>query len=83
MKKINAFQLIQLLLDYGAHLDTPNKTGDTPARLISSNSLNSINLVKYLTLQCHAAQAICKYGLKTESTELPVTLHQFLELHRD
>ncbi|XP_031787404.1 protein fem-1 homolog C isoform X1 [Nasonia vitripennis] len=73
--------LIKLLLDHGAHLDTPNKAGDTPARLISSNSVNSINLVNYTTLQCHAAQAIIKYGLKC--TELPVTLHHFLELHRE
>ncbi|XP_023247267.1 protein fem-1 homolog C isoform X2 [Copidosoma floridanum] len=72
--------LVKLLLDYGAHLDTPNKAGDTPAKLISSNSLNNINLVKYLTLQCQAAQAVCKYGIK--SKELPLTLYHFLEYHR-
>ncbi|XP_015594899.1 protein fem-1 homolog C [Cephus cinctus] len=73
--------LIKLLLDYGAHLDTPNKSGDTPARLISSNSLNNVNLVNYITLKCHAAQAICKYGIRC--TELPATLHRFLEFHRE
>ncbi|KAL7302504.1 hypothetical protein TKK_0005147 [Trichogramma kaykai] len=72
-------KLIKLLLDHGAHLDTPNLVGDTPARMISSNAVNDINLVNYLTLQCHAAQAICKYGI--ECKELPVTLHRFIELH--
>ncbi|XP_058800378.1 protein fem-1 homolog A [Phymastichus coffea] len=73
--------LIKLLLDYGAHLDVPNKAGDIPARLISSNSLNNVNLVKYITLQCHAAQAISKYGIKC--TELPVTLQHFLKFHME
>lgn len=74
-------QLIKLLLDYGAHLDTPNKAKDTPARLISSNPINYINLVNYITLKCHAAQAICKYGIRY--TELPATLHHFLEFHKE
>ncbi|EGI62018.1 Protein fem-1-like protein A [Acromyrmex echinatior] len=73
--------LIKLLLDYGAHLDTPNRAGDTPARLISSNPLNSVNLLNYTSLQCQAAQAVCKYGIR--STELPITLRYFLELHRE
>jgi len=68
-------------LDHGAHLDTPNRAGDTPARLISSNPLNSVNLLNYTSLQCQAAQAVCKYGI--HSAELPVTLRYFLELHRE
>lgn len=74
-------QLVQLLLDYGAHVDTPNKAGYTPARLISSNSRNQVNLVNYTSLQCYAAQVICKYGIRC--TDLPITLHRFLELHRE
>ncbi|XP_011137078.1 protein fem-1 homolog A [Harpegnathos saltator] len=74
-------QLVKLLLDYGAHLDTPNRAGDTPARLLSCNPLNRVNLVNYISLQCHAAQAICKYGIRV--TDLPVTLHHFLELHKE
>ncbi|XP_033209315.1 protein fem-1 homolog C [Belonocnema kinseyi] len=73
--------LIKLLLDYGAHLDTPNKAGETPASLIASNPASNINLVNYTSLQCHAAQAICKYGI--QCNELPATLHQFLEFHRE
>ncbi|XP_014486869.1 PREDICTED: protein fem-1 homolog A [Dinoponera quadriceps] len=73
--------LVKLLLDYGAHLDTPNRAGDTPARLLSCNPLNTVNLVSYISLQCHAAQAIYKYGIR--GTDLPVTLHHFLELHKE
>ncbi|XP_012287674.1 protein fem-1 homolog CG6966 [Orussus abietinus] len=73
--------LVQLLLDHGAHLDTPNKAGDTPILLLSSNPENDLNLVKYITLQCHAAQAIRKYGIRC--SELPATLHRFLEYHMD
>ncbi|XP_066581895.1 protein fem-1 homolog C [Prorops nasuta] len=72
--------LIKLLLDNGAHIDTPNKAGKTPARLISSNPLNNVNLMKYVTLRCQAAQAICKYGIS--STDLPITLYKFIDLHR-
>ncbi|KAJ8687167.1 hypothetical protein QAD02_022961 [Eretmocerus hayati] len=72
--------LIKLLLDHGAHIDTPNKAGDTPAKLISSNPLNDIHLVNYITLRCHAAQAISKYGIPC--TDLPATLQPFLEFHR-
>jgi len=68
-------------LDYGAHLDTPNRTGDTPARLICANPLNTISVVKHISLQCQAAQAICKYGICTK--ELPITLRDFLDLHRE
>lgn len=62
-------------------MDTPNKAGDTPAHLISLNPHNNVNLVKYMTLQCHAAQAIVKYEIKC--IELPATLHEFIEFHRD
>ncbi|XP_043469378.1 protein fem-1 homolog C [Leptopilina heterotoma] len=81
--KPNNFQteLVKLLLDYGAHLDTPNKAGETPAQLIASNPCNNISLVNYTSLQCHAAQTICKYGI--QCTELPVTLHEFLKLHQE
>lgn len=73
--------LIKLLLDYGAHLDTPNYIGDTPARFIRRNPHNSVNLVNYMTLCCYAAQAILKYEIPCE--DLPVTLHEFLEFHRE
>lgn len=81
-QSINWFlQLIKLLLDHGAHVDTPNKAGDSPATLISQNPHNRVNLLNYMTLQCHAAQAIFKYGIPCE--QLPVALHRFLEFHRE
>lgn len=69
------------MLDYGAHLDTPNKAGNTPADLISSYPGNNVNLVKYISLQCHAAHAMCKYGI--DCIELPSALQEFLEFHRE
>ena len=76
--------LIKLLLDYGAHLDTPNRAGETPVRLISSNLMNNVNLVNYISLRCYAAQAIRKYGIRCRRhIDLPDTLYQFLELHRE
>ncbi|XP_034949991.1 protein fem-1 homolog CG6966 isoform X2 [Chelonus insularis] len=73
--------LIELLLDYGAHLDTPNRAGETPAQMISSNPYNTINLVNYMTLRCFAAQTIFKYNIPCD--ELPIALHEFLELHSE
>lgn len=72
--------LINLLLDHGAHLDVPNKTGKTPAHLISSYPGNNVNLLNYISLKCHAAQAMCKYGINC--TELPSVLQEFLKFHR-
>ncbi|KOC59247.1 Protein fem-1 like protein C [Habropoda laboriosa] len=76
--------IVKLLLDYGAHLDIPNKARITPLQLISSNSMNTVNLMKYITLRCYAAQAILKYGIRCRTdTDVPETLYQFVESHRE
>ncbi|XP_076240814.1 protein fem-1 homolog C-like [Calliopsis andreniformis] len=73
--------VIKLLLDYGAHLDIADNWGQTPVELISSNSLNKVNLASYIRLQCLAAQVIRKY--KIQWLELPVSLQHFVESHKE
>ncbi|KZC08594.1 Protein fem-1 like protein A [Dufourea novaeangliae] len=72
--------LIKLLLDYGAHIDVVDRTGETPIQMIVSNSAIKMNLANYMSLKCWAARAILKCGIQW--TELPVSLHQFVQFHK-
>ncbi|RZF41868.1 hypothetical protein LSTR_LSTR005330 [Laodelphax striatellus] len=71
---------VRLLLDNGAHLDPPNKKGETPATLIQENAESSIPLVPYVSLQCLAATAIVYYRIPYAG-EVSVALEHFVRLH--
>lgn len=75
-------KLVEMLLEAGAHLDQPNKAGDCPALLISVNPHNNINLVKYSSLRCLAASAVCRYRIPY-SGQIPVTLESFVSFHQE
>nr|BAL61211.1 fem-1 homolog A-like protein [Locusta migratoria manilensis] len=72
--------LVQLLLDHGAHLDTPNRAGDSPAVFVAVNPLNNVHLVNYITLRCMAATAVAKYKIPYKG-QIPVTLVDFVRFH--
>nr|CAD7414108.1 unnamed protein product [Timema poppensis] len=72
--------LVQLLLDYGAHIDQPNKSGECPGSLIARNPLNTINLMKHVSLRCLAATSVCKYKIPYKG-QIPVTLEAFVKFH--
>ncbi|XP_022199876.1 protein fem-1 homolog CG6966 [Nilaparvata lugens] len=71
---------VQLLLDSGAHLDMPNKKGETPANLIVENTESTIALVPYISLQCLAATVIVKNRIPYVG-EVSVQLENFVRLH--
>lgn len=73
--------IVRILLDYGAHMDQPNRSGERPMTLIANNSNNSIKLMKYSSLKCIAASAIIKYKVPY-CDQIPKTLEEFVELHR-
>jgi hypothetical protein len=75
-------QLVQLLLDHGAHLDQPNRAGDCPAIFVAVNPLNNVHLVNYVTLRCLAATAVCKYKIPYQG-QIPATLETFVKFHEE
>lgn len=66
---LDCLQIVKLLLDTGAHLDQPNRKGDTPAHVLALNAHNIV-LLKYSSLKCLAATAVCKYGIPYEGKAL-------------
>lgn len=75
-------QLVQLLLDHGAHLDQPNRAGDCPAIFVAVNPLNNVHLLNYVTLRCLAATAVCKYKIPYQG-QIPATLETFVKFHEE
>jgi ankyrin repeat protein len=71
-------ELIRKLLEYGAHLDQPNKNDDRPITLIAS--LQEIPLMKYITLKCLASTVITKYRIPYRN-QIPKTLEAFVRQH--
>lgn len=74
-------QVVRVLLDYGAHLDQPNRAAERPIYLIAINSYNIIPLMNYTSLKCMAASAIIKNKIQYKN-EIPKTLEEFVQLHQ-
>ncbi|CAK1594787.1 unnamed protein product [Parnassius mnemosyne] len=75
-------ELVELLLRGGAHLDQPNKFGDSAAELLALNRGSRVRPLRHVTLRCLAARALLAAGPAPPRAALPATLHAFLELHR-
>lgn len=75
------FDIINLLIHHGAHIDARDKLGNTPLDLLGDKKYNFIrNPVKNITLQCLAAQTICKYNIPYEKY-VPKNVANFLSFH--
>lgn len=81
MNKQSNKQVVRVLLDYGAHLDQPNRSSERPLNLITNNASNQIPLMKYLSLKCMAASSIIKHKVMYRQ-QIPSALEAFVELHR-
>ncbi|XP_053619758.1 protein fem-1 homolog C [Plodia interpunctella] len=79
-------ELVEALLAGGAHLDQPNKFGDSPAELVALNRGSRVRVLRHVTLRCLAARAALAAGVLAgegaREGELPAELLAFLELHR-
>lgn len=75
------FELIEMLLKSGAEMDYPNRTGDRPLSLFTSNPLNNIPIMNYLTLKCLAATCVVKYRIPYRNL-IPKTLETFVHDHQ-
>ncbi|XP_063238060.1 protein fem-1 homolog A [Bacillus rossius redtenbacheri] len=72
--------LVEMLLEHGAHLDQPNRAGDCPAAVISGNPQNTVDMMKYVSLRCFAASAVCRHGIPYRG-QVPLTLEKFVDFH--
>ena len=70
------FEVIDLLLRYGAHVDIANAK-----REVASSSLPpTVNILNYVSLKCLTAQAIRAYQLPYHGI-IPTTLADFVDMH--
>lgn len=70
-----------MLLKAGAEMDYPNKNGERPLTLFTSNPLNNIPIMNYLTLKCLAAIIVVKYRIPYRNL-IPKTLETFVQDHQ-
>ncbi|XP_049705246.1 protein fem-1 homolog A [Helicoverpa armigera] len=75
-------ELVRVLLAGGAHLDQPNRFGDSPAELVALNRGSRVRVLQHVTLACLAARALLRARRRLPAAALPRTLHDFLDLHR-
>lgn len=76
-------QLVNLLLEYGAHIDQPNSTGMRPCDLITEmhhQTTTEIPVGNYITLKCLCATVIISNKIYY-SNQIPKTLENFVRLH--
>ncbi|OWR41527.1 fem-1 A protein [Danaus plexippus plexippus] len=74
--------LVETLLAGGAHLDQPNRFGDSAAELVSLNRGSRVRVLRHVSLACLAARALLASRRDIPPHTLPRTLHAFLDLHR-
>ncbi|XP_047526139.1 protein fem-1 homolog C [Pieris napi] len=86
-----SMQVVETLLAGGAHLDQPNKFGDSAGELLDLSGGAQIRPLVHMTLACFAARALLEAApppphLPAAQTFyaqlLPRTLLEFLDLHR-
>ncbi|KAG6464429.1 hypothetical protein O3G_MSEX014505 [Manduca sexta] len=79
-------ELVEALLEGGAHLDQPNKFGDSAAELVALNRGSRVRVLQHVSLACLAARALlsacARAGQPPPYAALPATLVAFLDLHR-
>ncbi|CAG9794625.1 unnamed protein product [Diatraea saccharalis] len=75
-------ELVETLLQHGAHLDQPNRFGDLPAALVLQHAGSRVRVLQHVSLACLAARAVVAARLRPPPRALPATLRAFLDLHR-
>ena len=82
---INSFslsflQIVQLLLDNGAHIDLRNVNGEKPSEMLKSVPGCKINPLNHISLKCMAATVISEKRLPYVG-EVPSMLEEFIQTH--
>lgn len=73
-------KVVHTLIEYGAHLDLPNLSGERPSSLLEENPANDIYVHEHISLQCICANTIVASGLPYRN-KLPRPLQKIVEAH--
>jgi len=76
-------EIVEILLDNGAHIDIRNKEFDRPVdmlRRVPDGAGSKINPLHYITLKCLAARVVAKHGVPYKE-EIPAILEEFIQAH--
>ena len=74
------FEIINRLLQDGAHVDQVDNNGDTVLDLLGPKSIAEVNYVKHQSLQCLAARVLRRSGVEVGHV-LPPDLLRFVQVH--
>jgi Fem-1 family protein b len=76
-------EIVEILLDNGAHIDIRNTASDRPVDMlkkIPDGARTKINPLHYTTLKCLAARAVANHGVPYKE-EIPSMLEEFIQAH--
>lgn len=76
-------EIVEILLDNGAHIDIRNTDSDRPVDMlkrIPGGAGSKINPLHYTTLKCLAARVVAKHGVPYKE-EIPSILEEFIQAH--
>ncbi|XP_071445174.1 protein fem-1 homolog A [Hetaerina americana] len=75
-------EVFSLLLEHGAHLDQPNRTGLEPVVMLRSiPEAESFRLLQYSSLKCLAAKVVVRQCIPYWGGRIPKTLESFVRMH--
>ncbi|XP_046383766.1 protein fem-1 homolog A [Ischnura elegans] len=75
-------EVFSLLLEHGAHLDQPNRTGLEPVVMLRSiPEAESFRLLQYTSLKCLAAKVVVRQCIPYWGGRIPRTLESFVRMH--
>ncbi|XP_046973073.1 protein fem-1 homolog A isoform X3 [Vanessa cardui] len=75
-------ELVEELLAGGAHLDQPNRFGESAAEMVLQNRGSRVCVLRHVSLACLAARALLAAGVRAGPGAAPPALLAFVELHR-
>lgn len=73
-------EVVNRLLQHGAHIDRRNATGNQPNKLLASISECKINALNHISLKCLAARKVAEERLPYFGL-IPVQLEDFILMH--
>jgi len=76
-------EIVEILLDNGAHIDIRNGSNDRPVDMLKrvpEGAGSKINPLHYTTLRCLAARVVAKHGVPYKE-EIPAILEEFIQAH--
>ena len=76
-------EIVEILLDNGAHIDIRNNEFDRPVDMLKrvpEGAGSKINPLHYTTLKCLAARVVAKHSVPYKE-EIPAILEEFIQAH--